>query len=129
MTLSRRQTTTPGRRPRVIVIDDDRAWRALVEEWLGAIGCEVLQASAPVAADDVDLVLVDVPKAREGEPTMIRQLSETYPQARLLALSSCFFPGVKSCGPVAQALGVDAVLAKPASCEAVTSAVRDLLAR
>lgn len=131
MTLSRPPSTDAGRRARVIVIDDDRAWRALVEEWLGTIGCEVLPvpATGQAAAEGVDLVLVDLPKAREGEPTMIRQLADRYPQARLMALSTCFFPGVKSCGPVAKALGVDFVLAKPATREAVTGAVRELLAR
>jgi DNA-binding NarL/FixJ family response regulator len=52
-----------------------------------------------------------------------------HPKTPVLALSSTFYARVDCHGAVARALGVDCVLPKPASREALTNAVRNLLPR
>jgi DNA-binding response OmpR family regulator len=114
---------------RVLVIDDDRAWAQLIEEWLGAIGIGVVQTGLAEPAVDmtVDLAIVDVPQARQAGEAWIRRIAELYPGTPIVAVSSDFFSGIRSCGPLARELGADCVLAKPASRDALTSAIRRLL--
>lgn len=116
---------------RVLLLDTDAALIALVEEWLGAEGC-VLVPETPGPGTPMpgcDLAIVDVPFARQGGDERVRQIAREQPGTPIVALSTAFFPGVDTCGSVARALGVDCVLAKPATRQALTQAVRRLLAR
>jgi len=110
----------------VRVIDADPAWRGLLEEWLAALGC-VIVADDDAAAERVDLVVVDVPFPRQGGVDLVQRVASRHPATPILALSSTFFSRIECCGPVARALGVDCVLPKPATREAITAAVRRVL--
>ena len=114
---------------RVRLVDTDNAWRGLLEQWLSALGCTVLPEPS---ADDpsppaVDLVIVDVPFPRRGGVDLVRRVANQHPATPILALSTNFFSGIECCGPVARALGVDCVLPKPATREALATAVRLVL--
>jgi len=116
--------------PRVLVIDADRALMALLDEWLRtALACRVVHGSRATAGDRFDVVIVDVPNPRQGGVDSIARVAALHPKTPILALSSCFFARVECHGPVARALGVDCVLPMPASRDAVTNAVRNLLPR
>ena len=114
---------------RVCVIDDDDAWRVLLEQWLQGLGCEVVtetgEGSAPTTA--VDLVIVDLPFPRQGGVDLVKRITSRHPATPILALSSNFFSRIECCGPVARDLGVDCVLPKPATREALAAAVRRVL--
>jgi len=111
---------------RVQVIDADPAWRGLLEEWMSALGC-VIVPDDEQAAQRVDLVIVDVPFPRQGGVDLVQRVASRHPATPILALSSTFFSRIECCGPVARALGVDCVLPKPATREAITAAVRRVL--
>jgi len=113
---------------RVRLVDADDTWRDLIGQWLSTLGCtlvpEPLNGGAPPAAD---LVIVDVPFPRCGGVDLVRQIASQHPATPILALSTNFFSGIECCGPVARALGVDCVLPKPATREALATAVRRVL--
>jgi DNA-binding response OmpR family regulator len=112
---------------RVRLVDADSDWRGLLEQWLQAMNCTVApepEADAPAPA--VDLVIVDVPYPRQGVD-LVRRVAHQHPATPILALSTNFFSGIECNGPVARALGVDCVLPKPATREALAAAVRLVL--
>lgn len=119
--------------PRVLVIDADRALIALLDEWLCTLGCSVVHGTGGVNGDEsggrFDVVIVDVPYARQGGVDLVARVAARHPKTPILALSSTFFARVECHGPVARALGVDCVLPKPATREALTHAVSNLLTR
>jgi CheY-like chemotaxis protein len=114
---------------RVRLVDADLCWRDLLGQWLSTLGCTVV----PEPANDTDppppadLVIIDVPFPRQGGVDLVRRISDQHPATPILALSSNFFSGIECCGPVARALGVDCVLPKPATREALATAVRRVL--
>jgi len=116
---------------RVRLVDADPTWRDLLGQWLATLGCTVVpepasDAEAPPAAD---LVIVDVPFPRQGGVDLVRRVASQHPATPILALSTNFFSGIECCGPVARALGVECVLPKPATREALATAVRLVLPR
>ena len=116
---------------RVRLVDADLTWRDLLGQWLATLDCAVVPEPAsddepPPAAD---LVIVDVPFPRCGGVDLVRRIAKLHPATPILALSTNFFSGIECCGPVARTLGVDCVLPKPATREALASAVRRVLPR
>jgi CheY-like chemotaxis protein len=105
---------------RIRVLDADPALHGLLEEWLADEGCRVVE-------HDPDLVLFDLPLPRQAGANLARQLAARHPGKRLVALSSNFFAGVEANGAVARTLGVDAVLPKPLTREALIGVLRQLL--
>jgi DNA-binding response OmpR family regulator len=116
---------------RVLVVDADPALFALLEEWLVAYPCDVVQAGASEspAADRFDLVVVDVPFPRQGNIDVLQRIAGEHPDTPVLMLSASFFSGIESNGDIARALGVAAVLPKPVKRDAFIAAVRRVLAR
>ena len=112
---------------RVAVIDDTD-WRPLLVEWLLAMGCEVVANPGPDGSTPpVDLVIVDLPFPRQGGVDLVKRITSRHPATPIVALSSNFFSRIECCGPVARDLGVDCVLPKPATREAIAAAVRRVL--
>jgi len=113
---------------RVCVIDADDAWRVLLEQWLQDMGCEVVApAEGQAPAPAVDLVIVDLPFPRQGGVDLVKRITSRHPATPIVALSSNFFSRIECCGPVARNLGVNCVLPKPATREAIAAAVRRVL--
>jgi len=110
----------------ILVIDADPALLSLLEEWLAAFGCEVVeeQAGDGPMQNGFDLIVVDVPFPRQGGLDVLRRVSNRHPGTPILALSSNFFASIQRSGAVAQALGVASVLPKPVTREALIAAVR-----
>ena len=116
-----------GQTFRVCVIDADDDWRLLLEQWLQGLGCEVVADSGVDAAPPVDLVIVDLPFPRQGGVDLVKHITRRHPATPIVALSSNFFSRIECCGPVARNLGVDCVLPKPVTREAIAAAVRRVL--
>src|SRR5262252_5222394 len=117
---------------RILVVDTDRALRALLEEWLESLGRVVEQsddANADNAGSRVDLVIVDVPNPKRDGCDLLKKLADAHPGIPIIALSSTFFPRIESTGGVARTLGVACVLPKPVGRESLITAVRSLLPR
>jgi CheY-like chemotaxis protein len=115
------------RRPlRVLLVGSDPATAELLREWLTAEGHEVVGERTGGEAAPVSLAIVDVPFARQGAD-LLRQVAARHPQAPLLALSATFFSSVKCTGDCARSLGVDGVLPKPVSREALLATIGELL--
>jgi len=116
---------------RVFVVDADTALIGLLDEWLAGEDCVVVdeRTDGGAAKERYDLVIVDVPFPREGGADLLRRIARDHPATPVLALSSAFFGGIGCRGPIARALGVTCVLPKPASREALTRVVRELLSR
>ena len=105
---------------RILVVDTDPALQGLLEEWLSDLGCRVV-------SDEPQLIVVDLHQPRQRGGDAVKQLRARYPGTAVVALSSTFFAGVEANGPVARALGVEAVLPKPIAREALVGALRRLL--
>lgn len=118
----------PGLR-RIRIVDTDPALTGLLETWLVDEGCTVVDDNTGNPAGDgaCDLVIVDVPFPRQTGVDWVQRIAERHPMTPILALSSTFFTGIECCGPVARALGVACVLAKPASRDTLVCAVLRLL--
>jgi CheY-like chemotaxis protein len=110
---------------RVLVVDADPALLGLLQEWLAARGCTVETAQG--GRDGIDLIVVDIPSPRQGCTDGLKSIAAAHPGTPILALSSSFFPGVDTTGPVARALGVAGVLAKPVTRGGLLDALRRLL--
>lgn len=115
----------PRRARRILAVDADSACVALLEQWLTDGGFEVVP-DADVGAP-LDVAIVDIPQPRSGGTQAVRLIADKHPGTRILAVSSAFFPGIEHCTEAPRMLGVDAVLAKPMSREALLKQVRRLL--
>jgi DNA-binding NarL/FixJ family response regulator len=113
----------------VRLVDTDATWRDLLGQWLSTLDCTVVPE--PATDDEppptADLVIVDVPFPRRGGVDLVRRIARQHPTTPILALSTNFFSGIECCGPLARELGVDCVLPKPATREALATAVRLVL--
>jgi len=111
------------------LVDTDATQRDLLGQWLATLGCSVVPepAAGGEPPPDADLVIVDVPFPRQGGVDLVRRIAAQHPTTPILALSTNFFSGIECCGPVARTLGVDCVLPKPATREALATAVRLVL--
>jgi CheY-like chemotaxis protein len=107
---------------RILVLDADRALHDLLAEWLADLGCRIVD-------DEPHVILVDLHLPRQAGAGAARELRARYPGTPLIALSSGFFAGVEANGAVARTLGVEAVLPKPLTREALVAALRKVLPR
>lgn len=117
----------------VLVLESDRAIRALVSEWLGMAGYAFMDgrelgASAAVARCDV--VLVDVRAPLQSARETIEGLALAMPYASIIAMSAdALANGRSAMEAVARELGVAAVLVKPFDRVALVQALESARAR
>jgi CheY-like chemotaxis protein len=97
---------------RILIEGADAPLQGLLEAWLTEHGLLAVQ-------ERPDVIVVDLPLARADGKRLIDNLAARYPGVPFVALSSNFFAGVEANGAVARSLGVDAVLPKPLSHEAL----------
>lgn len=120
----REPTDDPGRRIVALLVDLAPGWSELAAEWLAdagfAVGCST-DATAPA------VVLLELAYPRRDGAQQVASARARWPAAAVLLLSPTFHPGVACDGQLAQALGADAVVALPTSCETLLGAVRRVL--
>jgi two-component system cell cycle sensor histidine kinase/response regulator CckA len=115
-------------RPRILVVEDERMVRALVQQALTLAGCAVIAAADGIEAleavdgrgESIALVVTDVVMPRLGGPALVAELRRTNPGLRALYLSG--YPDRLPPG-----VGGDDVLEKPFSVDELVGAVRRLL--
>jgi DNA-binding response OmpR family regulator len=103
--------------------------RGLLEEWFTEAGYAARTGGlveAP-AASGVDLVIIDLHSPREAGLETVRAVREAYPGAPVIAISGRFRSGLAGSCAAAQALGADAVIAKPFGRDDLLAAVRAVI--
>ena len=113
-------------RPCVALCEPDALLRALLGEWLQRANFEPLRCASGAPAPRVVLVVADVPAPRQDGAARIALLRQRFPDAKVLAISGQFMPGVCGATAAAIALGADAVLAKPFAANLFIDTVRAL---
>jgi CheY-like chemotaxis protein len=106
-----------ARQPCVLVLESDRAIRALVSEWLGMAGYGFVdgrELGVSAAVTRCDVVLVDVRAPLQSARETIEGLALAMPYASIIAMSAdALANGPAALEAVARELGVAAVLVKP----------------
>jgi CheY-like chemotaxis protein len=101
----------------VVILDGDEALRELWAEWLAADGHALHQAQPPGApeASEIDVVLIDLPRPRDGALAAVAAVRARYPRAVLIGLSTQLVCSLPQRSAAAAELGLQALLAKPCS--------------
>jgi DNA-binding response OmpR family regulator len=120
MSTSKGKTAPEGaadRPPCVLVLESDRAIRALVAEWLGMAGYRFMdgrELGMSAAVKKCDVVLVDVRAPLQSARETIEGLALAMPYASIIAMSAdALVNGPSAMEAVARELGAAAVLVKP----------------
>jgi CheY-like chemotaxis protein len=113
-------------RPCVVLCEPDVLLRALLGEWLQRANFEPLRCAPGAPVPRVALVVADVPAPRQDAAVRIAILRQRFPDAKVLAISGQFMPGMCGATAAAIALGADAVLAKPFAANLFIDTVRAL---
>jgi len=103
--------------------------RALLEEWLREAGYRVHAAASHDlhSGCPADLVIVSVYMPKHGGAQLMREIQAMHPGTPLIAISGQFLPGLSANGAIAQALGVQQVIAKPLTRTDLLGAVRAII--
>ena len=118
---------TAAARPRLLLLGADGDLAALVAAWLPH--WEVLLSAPSATARPPALVIADLPSPSRARLEQLRAELAAFGWLPVLVLSSAVFGSVDCCGPTAQSLGADGLLAKSGSGEALQRAVQRLTGR
>lgn len=114
---------------RILIIDDDEAFRALLLQMLveaghaAVVATNGLEALKLFRAEPADLILTDIMMPYDGLAT-IRILRDEFPQLGIIAMSG----GGAHRLDYARSLGALRTLAKPFNAERLTAAIAEVLA-
>jgi DNA-binding response OmpR family regulator len=118
----------------IVIYEDNDLMRALLEEWLSEAGYRVhaaamhdLQSGHPADGRPADLVIVSVYMPKHTGAQLVREIQALHPGTPLIAISGQFLPGLSANGAIAQALGVQQVIAKPLTRTDLLGAVRAII--
>lgn len=114
------------RTPQVLVVDADADLFVLLEQWLGTEGFASRTPADGADAAPVALIVVDMPFPSRQHVDALRAAHDPHGQVPILMLSSSVFASVDCRGATARSLGVDGLLPKPTSGDALRRAVRSL---
>jgi CheY-like chemotaxis protein len=115
----------------VEVIEDDLAMRALLLEWLADAGYRVHVGDRAGTASTAtfDVVVFDLPNLRVQGAEIIHDVQRRYAGAALVGLSTQVVEATAGGSRQARALGLDQLVPKPSSRQALLSAVARAIAR
>lgn len=108
----------------VLVLDSDSLTQAMICEWLSDDGWRVLDASVGATAEQLSLIVLDLPYPRGAELGPLQAVRDTYPGVPVIVTSPMVFSNVDCNSSCAQALGVVGVLPKSVPRETLVAAVR-----
>jgi DNA-binding response OmpR family regulator len=113
----------------IVILEEDDLMRGLIEEWLTGASYAVRKGGLgdTPAASGADLVIIDLHSPRDAGLETVRAAREAYPGAPVIAISGRFRPGLAGRCPAAQALGAQAIVAKPFSRDDLLAAVRSVI--
>jgi PAS domain S-box-containing protein len=117
-------------RVRILVVDDELSIRMLFRKVLERAGYEVVEAANGKAAmsrireGKVSLIITDLVMPEQEGVETIRQLRQTYPQIKVIAMSGAFGGRLLK---TAELLGAQATLMKPVSPATILQVTQDIL--
>jgi CheY-like chemotaxis protein len=114
----------------IAIYEENDLMRALLKEWLSAAGHRVHAAAwldMLHGSSQLDLVIVNVYMPRHAGAQFVRKIQAMHPGTPLIAISGQFLPGLCANGAIAQALGVQRVIAKPLTRVDLLGAVRTII--
>jgi two-component system phosphate regulon response regulator OmpR len=118
---------------RVLIIDDDVAFRESLARYLGHVGYRVGQAPngdtgiSMFERDPADVVLVDIFMPGQGGLQTIDRLRRGWPSAKIVAVSGAQSVGTLDVKGHAVALGADRFLEKPFEAQTLVALIAALL--
>ena len=107
--------------PRILVIDDNDAFRSTICLWLKRHGYEVLEASNGKTGMQVllnsppDVMLTDILMPEQDGLETIQAVRKRLPNLRIIAMSGGMLDGRVDFLPIAAKFGADHVMPKPFS--------------
>ena len=123
---------------KIMVIEEDRAMRVLISEWLADEGHDVhslpRQDAASGSASDsaaVDLVILDLPqpRSRRGETARtLKAVHDVFLNAAVIGLTTQLGRSLGGDSDIACALGLNQLLSKPCTRDELVGAVATALA-
>jgi CheY-like chemotaxis protein len=115
--------------PNVVIYEENDLMRSLLAEWLSEAGyCVRAAASHDLQGGGLtDLVIVSVSMPKQAGAQLVREIQAMHPGTPLIAISGQFLPGLSANGAIAQALGVQQVIAKPLTRVDLLGAVRAII--
>ena len=122
----------PGKQKTIVVVDDEPQVLSLLEAYLAQSGFTVLTAHSGAALDHVlaaqpvDLVLLDVMLGNENGFTIADRLRQNRPEIGIIMLTA---KGEESDRVAGLELGADDYIAKPFSLREIVARVRSVLRR
>jgi CheY-like chemotaxis protein len=113
----------------IVIYEENDLMRALLEEWLSEAGYRVHAAASHdlQSGRPADLVIVSVSMPKHAGAQLVREIQAMHPGTPLIAISGQFLSGLSTNGPIAQALGVQQVIAKPLTRIDLLGAVRAII--
>lgn len=125
--------TSAGSAKRILVVDDEKSWRDVLEYTLSLDGFQVLTAADGQEAVGLarmmrfDLVITDMIMPRKEGIETIMELRALSPGIRIIAMSGGLSGGTGDFLPLAKTLGASAVLRKPFERQEFIDTVRSVL--
>jgi CheY-like chemotaxis protein len=107
--------------PRILVIDDNDAFRSTICLWLKHHGYEVLQATngkegmTMLASSAPDVILTDILMPEQDGLETIQAVRKKLPEMKIVAMSGGMLDGRVDFLPIAAKFGADHVMHKPFS--------------
>jgi CheY-like chemotaxis protein len=118
----------------IVIYEENDLMRALLEEWLCEAGYRVRAAASHDGQNGCEadgrpanLVIANVYMPKHAGAQLVRVIQAIHPRTPLIAISGQFLPGLCANGAIAQALGVQQVIAKPLTRSALLGAVRAII--
>ena len=113
----------------IVIYEENDLMRALLKEWLSEAGYRVHAAASHDLRSGriADLVIASVYMPKHAGARLVREIQAMNPGTPLIAISGQFFAGLSSNGAIAQALGVQQVIAKPLARIDLLRAVRAII--
>jgi CheY-like chemotaxis protein len=116
--------------PNIVIYEENDLMRALLAEWLSEAGYRVYAAASHDLHSgrmEADLVIVSVYMPKHAGAQLVREIRAMHPATPLIAISGQFLQGLSANGAIAQALGVQQVIAKPLTRVDLLGAVRAII--
>ena len=113
----------------IVIYEEDDLMRSLLHEWLSEAGYAVraVDSRDVEQAGAANLVIVSIYMPKQAGVRLVREIRAAHRDTPLIALSGHFRSGLSAVGATAEALGVQQVMAKPLTREALLEAVHGIV--
>jgi CheY-like chemotaxis protein len=118
--------------PRVLVIDDEPQIRSLTARFLTQAGYEVEEAAdglegvRKMKSDPADLVITDILMPKQEGLETIRQIRESFPDCKIIAMSGGSQLTAMDFLPIAEKFGASRLFHKPIDFNELVEAAKEL---